>query len=160
MMNLGSLINTGIVFTLLFVFVQSEAQVVKIDSVQDIQLKCFGYKLNKCFLLNSKEELQGIMTGWSNHPACSDYQLPEIDFTRYSLILFSGSYTGCEKPDYELEILKDNASKKLVFKLSVREISTCRMVVELYFQKVIPKTNYTLEEQISVIHGVNVPFER
>lgn len=76
-----------------------------------------------------------IYPGNSN---CDTANLPNIDFSKYSLLTKSTNGSGCSAT-YQRKVLKDTKSKNIIYQISVDYEGECRMIVGSRNWAIIPK---------------------
>jgi hypothetical protein len=81
--------------------------------------------------------------------ACGD---TAIDFSRYTLLGQNGNSGGCEKPFYELSVMRDDLKKVVHFKAVIMERGYCTVIQIKYLWILIPKVppsyTVTFERQV------------
>ena len=53
---------------------------------------------------------------------------PKFDFLKYTLLGQSVYAAGCKSPDYYIEIINNEITKELIYKITITEYGTCEMV--------------------------------
>lgn len=79
-------------------------------SCEKIDIGCLilGRETRGEHIIKNDIEYQQLIQSRSTHSNCSDYQLPEIDFNKYTLIGYVSSIAGCDLPKISYEIIKQN----------------------------------------------------
>lgn len=72
---------------------------------------------------------------------------PSIDFTQFTLLGLDAHASGCENPDYNIFVSKNNEKKELVYKIVILEHGYCDMLVSRNKWILIPK----ISESYSVV---------
>ena len=119
------------------------AQFPKSISCQEIQIKCFQESSGN-YIINSKVEFQYIIKNSSSNPGCTNYNFPEIDFDRFTLVGKIFSTGGCHPPTISYEILQnDNHSYSM--RIKVIQSGFCKINFEKSVWCLIPKIPSNVE---------------
>lgn len=118
---------------------------IKVD-YQNIVIKCSSGECKKC-IINNEQDYQALLKYRSPHPDCTDYTLPSIDFTKYTLIGQAITVGGCKRPDIEKELIRIPSDKKYILKTFVEQHGTCKRLFHNSIWIIIPKieSDYTVE---------------
>jgi hypothetical protein len=89
---------------------EKEASLVERISCEKIDIGCLilGRETNGEHIIRNEFEYQKLLKEGSTHSNCDSYQLPSIDFNKYTLIGYISSIAGCDFPQISYEIIKQN----------------------------------------------------
>ncbi len=114
------------------------------------QLRCIVDPHNE-YVINSGEEYQELLNHKASVPECADFQLPSIDFSRYTL-LGKYAYGGGCSVSFERKVYKDDVNKRIIFSIKVIEKGPCEMI--------IGKMNWVLVQKIPPNYSVIFEVKR
>ncbi len=80
------------------------SQEVQCDS---LDIKCTQLRHGE-YVITNKTDYLALLEGRSPHPNCQAYQLPEIDFSRYTLVGLKTSVRGCDFPVVTYDCSREN----------------------------------------------------
>lgn len=120
------------------------------------EMNCISYRLltesnesKEIYVINNQEEFNELIKKEENY--CKDFKLPEIDFSKNTLIGWwqeeirnTRDYEGCKRW-FEIEITKDNSSKKINYKIKkFKEVpktigQPCLEPKSVFIWSIIPK---------------------
>jgi hypothetical protein len=95
---------------------------------------------------DSFQEFGDLVRIYPANSNCETANLPNIDFTKYSLLTKSTNGGGCSA-SYKRKILKDTVNRKIIYQISVDYEGACDMLLGSRNWAIIPKIpdNYTVE---------------
>jgi hypothetical protein len=66
---------------------------------------------------------------------------PKIDFSKYIILGQSAHASGCEPPDYTVQMIKNKKKKELIFKVVLKEYGLCEMFIAKNIWVLVSKNN-------------------
>ncbi len=95
---------------------------------------------------NSFQEFGDIVRIYPANLNCDTAKLPNIDFTKYTLLTKSTNGGGCSAT-YHRKVLKDTKNRKIIYEILVNSESTCEMLLGSRNWAIIPKipNNYSVD---------------
>ncbi len=104
------------------------------------------------YFINSFKEYNDSIIKKSSYSECSDYDLPDIDFEKYSLLGFVCSVGGCDDPQIKYTVVRNITFEKEEFNIDVSVIGEClrNNLVEVWC--IIPKTNYEIKFNVTFLY--------
>lgn len=81
-------------------------------SCERVELGCLilGSKIEGEHIIKDSVKYQELISIKSPHSNCANYQLPIIDFSKYTLIGYVSAVGGCEKPEISHNVLDLNGN--------------------------------------------------
>lgn len=104
------------------------------------------------YYINSLKEYNDSITKTSTNSECSNYDLPIIDFEKYSLLGFVTAVGGCDEPEVKYFMVQNEVYNKEEFCIEVNVLGEClrNNIVEIWC--LIPKTNYEMKFNINYFY--------
>ena len=133
-----------LILTILFFGFQLQQPIAKpgIEEIpfEEINLGCH-ISGGSTYYINSLEEFKKL---WKDHANCYAFDMPKIDFEKYSLIGYQTSSGGCEPPIFNQKILKDNFTNVYEITIQVTEKGLCKALFQIYKWSLVPKINSSI----------------
>ena len=114
---------------------------------EEIKLMCTQPDIGN-YIINNKTEYQDLLKERSQHPFCDSYELPDINFEKYTLIAHHSSVGGCEEPDFSCIIKKYDG--KYYVKINITQFGICRILNHIKFWCLIPKEKFNSNIEFDV----------
>ncbi len=95
---------------------------------------------------DSFQDFGDIVRIYPANSNCDTANLPNIDFSKHSLLTKSTNGGGCSAT-YQRKVLKDTENKKIIYQILVDYEGTCEMLLGSRNWAIMPKisNNYTVE---------------
>jgi len=107
-------------------------------SSKEIIIKCIQTPCCE-FVIRNAKEYKTILKTDSPHPDCGSYELPPIDFNKYTLMGMMASSGGCREPQTEYYIVKNDSTVNYQFHLKIRQNGLCKINFSIQVFCLIPK---------------------
>lgn len=120
-------------------------------SCEEISIKCTQIKDGNYFI-NSQNEFEDKLQIKSTHPICVNYELPKIDFGKYSLLGFVASTGGCEEPTIKYFVTNNNLLNISEFNIEINEIGECLRNNIVTVWCLVPKINNEVKFNVNYIY--------
>ena len=101
------------------------------------------------FVINSDAKYSKLLEYRSSSPGCENFELPEIDFSKKTLLGKFAWGVGCSI-DFEREVIRDEPNKTIVYSIKVVEEGLCEMAGSSMNWILIPKvpSDYSIEFEV------------
>lgn len=117
---------------------------------QEIFIKCSQIEVGN-YIIRNKIEYSDLIKVKQSLPACSNYELPAIDFDTNTLIGIKTSVGGCGTPQVEHYVIKKNESGVYSLVLSIKENGGCENVFRLTLWCLIPKIEQNVKVDFRIV---------
>ncbi len=105
---------------------------------EEIRIMCSQSKGGN-YIIKSETEYHAQIKNRSPHPDCSSYELPTIDFTKYTLLgIVTGTY-GCSPPTVEHNVYYTSFNNTYLFELKVKRHGDCLLNLSFEVWCLVPK---------------------
>lgn len=152
-------IITFISFLLLSIFLTSfNAEWVekKIIDYEEITLGCLilGRDISGEHVINNNVDYQNLLLIASAPISdCANYELPTIDFTKYTLIGYISSVGGCQSPEVTKQIT--NIDNDCIVDVNIVQQGLCKRGNAIVFWGLIPKIDDNATVQFTIVKKLN-----
>lgn len=94
--------------------------------IEEIELGCMDFKhFSNEIIIQSQEQYNDFLNKKVAVPACKNYQLPEIDFSKKTLLGFKTIASGCQEPNYSRVVSCNMSTKACTYNIIIRPIGLC-----------------------------------
>jgi hypothetical protein len=116
--------------------------------VSSVEIPCLPNAEQKQFVIASDSLYKAIFTDQQSGTMCN---LPGIDFNTHSLLGQESRSSGCEAKFIQ-EVQKEDASKKYVYEVKVKECGICKPLRISYHWVTVPKIpqGWTVDFKVDV----------
>lgn len=133
-------------------FTQDELDISETTTKAE-NIKCFSYPQDSLIVINSKQALMELaQKSNSDYYKCNDYEMPEIDFAKRTLMLYHGTGGGCGILKTDWKLYYDVQNRKGTLKLRVEEVGTCRGL-QYYFISILTPKIESAKSEINFVRG-------
>lgn len=106
--------------------------------IEEIEIICISPIISeKYFVIKNKNDYYAIFRRYSDHPNCIGYNLPQIDFDRYTLIGINKGVIGCDAPVYKYNFYKEN--NIYFMEINITQIGFCKVNLVIFKAYLISK---------------------
>lgn len=117
----------------------------------NIEIICLQTQQSE-YVIQNNDQYQDLLKSTSPHPDCRRYELPDIDFSKNTLIGYHSIIAGCEIPKIDKTVYKEN-NQNYTIVIEVTQIGTCERGNSINIWCLIPKINLdakvTFEEKVN-----------
>jgi hypothetical protein len=121
----------------LFVLTTVNAQEIEIPCIET-KVMC-AQRLHGNYIIDNQVDYQALLNDRSSHSYCGSYQLPVIDFTQHTLLGVHEGAGGCEPPQLEHNIMKNE--NIITFNFIITQYGMCKRGYGLTMWCLIPKVS-------------------
>lgn len=126
--------------TSMFAEKQGSLQGITINC-EEIDIGCLilGRETTGEHIVKNNTEYQELIQFRSPHSNCDNYQLPVVDFNKYTLIGYISSIAGCDSPQISHEIRKQN--NQYMINITIIQQGVCKRNNPVKVWCLIPKVD-------------------
>jgi hypothetical protein len=111
---------------------------VEITDTSSIEIKCLdGDKIDEKYIIRDSNAYNDFYEILWQYNDCPDYELPSIDFDKYTLL---GYITRTGECDIIRQVFKNDSDKKIMYHLEITITSNRKILITNYNWMLIPKT--------------------
>ncbi|MEN9445758.1 MAG: hypothetical protein RL728_270 [Bacteroidota bacterium] len=153
-----NILNISVVmffFTTSILDQDKESSFVERISCEKIDIGCLilGRETNGEHIIRNEFEYQKLLNERSDHSNCGNYELPAIDFNRYTLIGYISSIEGCDFPQISFEIIKQNNQYSI--NLTIIQKGLCKRNNPVKVWYLIPKIDESSTINFNIERSTN-----
>lgn len=121
---------------------------IEIIPSEIIQLMCTQSPEGE-YIIRNNEEYQQLLNARSPHPDCGNYELPDIDFSKYILVGYVSSIAGCSSPEISLKVIREG--KGYLSSIMIQKDGLCKLNNRFTLWYLLPKEGGDLNIDFKVI---------
>jgi hypothetical protein len=123
---------------------------------EDIEIGCLilGRDLGGEHIIRNNTEYQKLMDFPSPHHDCGNYQLPLIDFNKYTLLGYVSGTGGCAAPIISHTVRKQNNNR--IIDIFITQQGGCKMLNSFTVWCLIPKIDENSNVNFNIIKKVKL----
>ena len=128
---------TSILIFFLSCLDHAEQDIIAVESI-DLNCVSMAGMSDRSVIVNNNDQYQKLLQNRLANVACSNYELPRINFENSTLIGFNSVVVGCKKPEISSLVTKKGGD--YLIEIFVDQKGHCKMGHFISLWQVLPKT--------------------